>query len=225
MYSIPEVVLVLIACWSAKGGSGTTVVAAALAAVLARSSPTGAVLVDLAGDVPAVLGVPEPKGPGVADWLAAGAAVPSDALGRLELPAGDGLSFVPMGGALPDAPGRGEVLSALLAADGRPTVVDCGSSPTGTGLAVAATAAHSLLVLRPCYLALRRAVASPVRPSGVVLVEEEGRAIGRRDIEGALGVPVRAVVAHHVRIARAVDAGLLVGRLPASLERSLRRVA
>ena len=36
----------LVACWSAKGGSGTTVVAAALAAVLARSSSSGAVLVD-----------------------------------------------------------------------------------------------------------------------------------------------------------------------------------
>src|SRR5438552_253681 len=71
---------VLIALWSAKGGSGTTVVAAALATVLARSSPGGAVLVDLAGDVPGALGVAEPPGYGVADWLAAGPSVPEDAL-------------------------------------------------------------------------------------------------------------------------------------------------
>jgi hypothetical protein len=216
---------VLVACWSAKGGSGTTVVAAALAAVLARSSSSGAVLVDLAGDVPAVLGLPEPDGPGVAGWLAAGAAVPPDALGRLEVPAVDGLTVLPQGGLLPEAPGRGEVLAALLAADARPCVVDCGSAPVGPRLAVAAAAAHSLLVLRPCYLALRRAVASPIRPSAAILVEEGGRSIGRRDVEAALGVPVRAVVAHDPKIARAVDAGLLAGRLPGVLQRPLRHVA
>jgi hypothetical protein len=216
---------VLVSCWSAKGGSGTTVVAAALAAVLARTSPAGAVLADLAGDVPAVLGLPEPTGPGLAEWLAAGPSVPPDALGRLEVAAGGGLAVVPRGGPLPDAPGRGEVLAALLAADARPCVADCGSEPSGARLAVAAAAVHSLLVLRPCYLALRRAVASPVRPSGVILVEEAGRSIGRRDVEAALGVPVRAVVAHDAKIARAVDAGLLAGRLPGLLQRPLRHVA
>ena len=52
-------------CWAAKGGSGTTVVAAAMA--IAATTPT--LLIDLAGDVPAVLGIPEPDGPGVFDWL------------------------------------------------------------------------------------------------------------------------------------------------------------
>ena len=214
----------LIACWSAKGGSGTTVVAAALATVLARSS-TGAVLADLAGDVPAVLGLPEPAGPGIAQWLAAGEVVPADGLSRLEVPASGGLTVLPAGGALPEAPGRGEVLAALLAADARPVVADCGCAPGGARLALAAAAGQSLLVLRPCYLALRRAVASPLRPSGVVLIEEDGRAISKRDVEAALGVPVRAVVAHDKRIARAVDAGLLSARVPALLQRSLRAVA
>jgi hypothetical protein len=117
------------------------------------------------------------------------------------------------------------VLAALLGADDRMVVVDCGSAPSGAALAVAAAASHSLLVLRPCFLSLRRAVASPVRPSGVVFVEEEGRSIGRSDVEDALGVPVRAVVPIHPRVARAVDAGLLLGRLPSGLERALRRVA
>ena len=55
-------------CWSAKGGSGTTVVSAALALVLSQSRP--ALLVDLAGDLPATLGIAEPTGPRVLDWLA-----------------------------------------------------------------------------------------------------------------------------------------------------------
>jgi hypothetical protein len=186
------------------------------------------VLADLAGDGPAVLGRPEPTGLGLADWLAAGASVPADALGRLEIPVGEGLTLLPRGsGSVDDVgvDGRAEVLTALLATDARPVVVDCGASPRGARLAVAAGAGRSLLVLRPCAVALRRALAAPIRPSAVVLVDEPGRAIGRREIEAALGVPVRAVIGHHQRIARAVDAGLLTGRLPAALQRSLRHVA
>ncbi|MGD9796657.1 MAG: hypothetical protein AB7H43_11355 [Acidimicrobiia bacterium] len=211
----------LVACWAAKGGSGTTVVSVALATVLARGSTAGALLVDLDGDVPAVLGIAEPAGPGVAGWLAAGAAVPHDALARLELAFDDGLALLPAGGDLPPDGDRGEVLAAVLAVDPRPVVVDCGTDPTGARLAVAAAAGRSLLVLRPCYLALRRALAAPLRPSGVVLVDEPGRALGADDVGAALGVPVRAVVRCEPRIARAVDAGLLASRLPGSLVRAL----
>lgn len=214
----------LVACWSAKGGSGTTVVSIALATVLARrSSGTGAVLADLAGDAPAALGLPEPVGPGLTDWLAAGDDVPADALGRLEVDAGP-FRLLPRGSASVVGD-RGDVLAALLAADPRPVVADCGTSPSGAALAVAAGATHSFLVLRPCYLALRRAVAAPLRPSGVVLVDEPHRSLCAADVEAALDVPVRAVVPVHESIARAVDAGLLGARLPRGLERAVRRAA
>lgn len=214
----------LVACWSVKGGSGTTVVAAGLAMVLARSSPpgTGALAVDLAGDLPAVLGLPEPEGPGVVAWLAAGDDVEHDALSRLEVEVGDGLRLVPRGTGVLGA--GGERLAVALGGP-RPAVVDCGSTETPTGLAMAASATVSLLVLRPCYLALRRAVAAPLRPSGVVLVTEPGRALRRRDVEEALGVPVRAEVAWDAAVARSVDAGLLGQRVPRGLERALRRAS
>src|SRR5690349_10048610 len=52
---------VLTACWSVKGGSGTTVVAASLVlAALAADRP--AVAVDFAGDLPLTLGMPETMG-------------------------------------------------------------------------------------------------------------------------------------------------------------------
>ncbi|MBW8824913.1 MAG: hypothetical protein JF603_00980 [Acidobacteria bacterium] len=218
-------VAMLVACWGAKGGSGTTVVAAALATLLARAQGA-ALVVDLDGDLPGVLGLPEPDGPGIAEWLAAGEGVPPDALGRLEVRVTAGLALLPAG-----APGqwavegRGDVLAALLAADPRPVVVDCGSQPVGHRLAVAAAAAHSLLVLRPCALALRRAQRSPLRPSGVVLIDEDGRALGPDDIEAALGVPIRAIVPWARSIARAADGGLLAGRLPGGLARALRKAA
>lgn len=215
----------LVACWSVKGGSGTTVVSVALACVLARSSPSGALLADLAGDVPAVVGLPEPEGPGVADWLAAGEDVPADALSRLEIQGPAGLRVLPAGAAPALSAGRGEILAAVLAADGRPVVADCGCGPPEPALSLVASATASLLVLRPCYLALRQALAAPIRPSGVVLVAEPGRALGRTDVEDALGVPVRAVVAVDPGVARAVDAGLLPRRLPRGLARALRHAA
>ena len=215
----------LVACWSAKGGSGTTVVSVALATLLARSSPGGALLADLAGDAPAVLGLPKPEGPGLHEWLGAGDGVPVDALGRLEIDAGARLRLLPADRPGGGDEGRGEVLAALLGADSRPVVVDCGSFPTGPALTVAASASLSLLVLRPCYLALRRALVAPLRPSGVILVVDPGRSLGRDDVEDVLGVPVRAVIAVDPHVARAVDAGVFPGRLPRSLERALRHVA
>lgn len=213
----------LIACWSVKGGSGTTVVAAGLSVLLARSAAAGAVAVDLAGDLPSVLGMVDPAGPGVADWLAAEDDLGPDALARLERQAAPGLAVVPRGHASLHG-SSGDRLAAALAGP-RHAVVDCGSTAEPVGLDVAAAASLSLLVLRPCFLALRKAVASPIRPSGVILITEPGRALGRHDVEQTLGVPVRAEVAWEPAIARCVDAGLLGGRVPRSLERALRKAS
>src|SRR5436305_1462889 len=114
-----------VACWSVKGGSGTTVVSAALALSIAATG-RDALLVDLAGDLPAALGIPEPDGPGLADWLGAGPGVPPDALSRLEVDAGPSLALLATGGVLPDAPKRAEELAATLAVDGRAVIADCG---------------------------------------------------------------------------------------------------
>ena len=225
----------LIACWSPKGGSGTTVVACGLALTLAARSATtaaGVLVADLAGDVPAVLGLPSTSGPGLNDWLAAGADVPVDALSRLEVEASPGVRLLPWAGEVGPGPTadaaqgrRGEVLATVLAADSRAVVADCGPASSGAGLALAAGANLSLLVLRPCYLALRRALAAPLRPSGVILVTEPGRAVTRHDVEDVLGVPVRAQVEYDPAVSRAVDAGLLATRVPRGLERALRAAA
>jgi hypothetical protein len=219
---------VFAACWSVKGGSGTTVVAASLALVLARAE-AGALLVDLAGDAPAVLGVAEPAGPGLTDWLAAGSGVPSDGLSRLEVGVVAGLDLLPRGTGEVAPPARVEVLAGLLASDERSVVVDCGTLPPGVdrfveGIdALAAAAPHSFLVTRACYLSLRRLVAGSMRPTAVVLVTEAGRALGRADVEDVVGVPVVAEVPLDPAVARAVDAGLLATRLPRALERALGR--
>jgi MinD-like ATPase involved in chromosome partitioning or flagellar assembly len=212
----------LITCWSPKGGAGTTVVAAALARLASARHEDGALLVDLAGDAPAVLGLREPEGPGLAGWLAVGEA-PVDALDRLEVPAAAGLALLARGSG-PLATGRGPVLAALLAADPRRVIADCGTAPQGPAADVVAVGDRSLLVTRPCFVALRRALAAPLRPTGVVLVDEPSRSLTRADVEAALGVPVVAVVQVDPAVARAVDAGLLASRLPRTLARELRDV-
>ncbi len=215
----------LLSCWALKGGVGTTVVTAALGLTLTRAGHD-VLLVDLAGDLPAALGLPEPDGPGLTDWLAAGDDVPADGLGRLELSAGPGLAVLPRGGG-PLAPTvRVEALVGALDTR-RSVVVDCGvlDGVEADRTVVAARATHSLLVTRACYLALRRASDPPLRPSGVVLVTEPGRALDRSDVEHVVGAPVRAEIAVDPAVARAVDAGLLASRLPRGLERALRHAA
>jgi hypothetical protein len=213
----------LVACWSVKGGVGTTVVAASLALLLARRVGPGVVLADLAGDGPAVLGLPEPDSPGLAGWLAAGDDVPADGLARLEVEASPSLALLPRGPG-PLLPDRAAVLASLLDRGPRPVVVDCGTTER-VAAAVVAGAQRSILVIRPCYLALRRAMASPLRPSEVVMIREPGRTLSRHDVESAVGAPVRVEIDADPAVARAVDSGLMAGRLPRSLERGLRHAA
>lgn len=214
----------LVACWSSKGGAGTTVVASALALLLARRDPLGSLLVDVQGDVPAALGVAEPTGPGLAEWLRAGRAVPADGLHRVEVATSEGVAVLPRGSG-PLEPARADSLVALLAGDARPVVVDCGTLTEAVATAIAAAATRSLLVTRPCFLSLRRAMAAPLRPSEVVLVSEPGRSLSRVDVEECLGAPVVAEVALDPAVARAVDAGLLAVRLPRGFARDLGRAA
>jgi hypothetical protein len=216
---------VLTCCWSAKGGSGTTVVAAALA-LLAASSPAGALLVDMAGDAPAALGLPPAAPPGARDWLTADPPAEAEALDHLRLTAAPGLNVIPsgVGGRASPPAGRVDVLARALAERDETVVVDAGVL-TDTLRPLAVRAQASLLVMRPCYLALRRAATLPVRPTGIVLVCEPGRALGRREIEEAVGARVLAEVDVEPTIARAVDAGLLASRLPRGLSRPLRRAA
>jgi len=223
--------MTMVSCWSAKGGSGTTVVAIALATMRGRESEHGSLLVDLAGDCPSAMGLPEPTGPGLTEWLAAGAEVPADALGRIEHQVSEHVALLATGRGAVEGVDRARSLLDLLAAEPRDVVLDLGRIVAATGTVseveavLAAGASQSLLVTRPCFLSLRRALASPIRPTGIVLVTEEGRALGRREVEDIIGVPVVAEVPIESSVARAVDAGTLSMRMPRGLERSLRHAA
>jgi hypothetical protein len=219
----------LVCFWSPKGGSGTSVIAATAALVLAREG--SARIADLAGDLPAVLGLATDPEQGLRDWLRIGAEAPTDALDRLALDAGRGLTLLPAGaGDVASAsPEAGAALAVALRADPRPTVVDVGvlhaqSHPALHALVEVADA--HVIVVRGCYLALRRAVRIDLtaRASGAVYVEEVGRSLGVRDIANVLGVPVLACVGVRASTSRAIDAGVLPTRLPDALARPVREV-
>ncbi len=184
----------LLTLWSPKGGSGTSVFAAACALVLARGP--GARLVDLGGDQPAIFGLGAEPGTGVADWLEAGPGAPSDALDRLAIEAAPGVALIPAGdppAALSPRPEAeaGAALAVALRDGPVPTLVDAGTAEAPAARALLEVSDVTLVVVRGCYLTLRRSVRHPAlgRASGLIVVEEPGRAIGAREIADVLGPP------------------------------------
>lgn len=216
----------LISMWSLKGGQGTSVTAAlaALRASHERNEPVR--LVDLGRDQGAVFGASEVGGAGLARWTQSD--LGTDALERELEELSPNLSLLPRG-SLPLNPRRADELVEWLKQDDTTTVVDVGNLGCDQAEDFADSVHHriiaasdqSILVTRACYLALRRTVASPVRPTGVVLVTEAGRALTRSDCERAIGAPVVATVAVDPDTARAVDAGMLRTRVPNQALKSL----
>lgn len=204
-------------CWGAKGGSGVTTVAAALA--LSRRRPT--VLLDLDGDAALAIGLGDDGGPMLDDWFESDA--PPDRIMRLARHVRDDVQLVPTRRRIDREHARWADLARSAAALAPDVVVDAGTGePPGVLQAVADL---SLLVIRPCYLALSRAQRMATRPHGVVLVTEPGRALGPDDVTAAIGVPVVAELPYDPKVARAVDSGLGVSRLPATCLRRLRNAA
>lgn len=127
----------------------------------------------------------------------------------------------------------GDALEAILGTPpgGGPAVpglvLGGAGDPEGFDLVVydgAGEGGTTLLVTRPCYLALRRAVRASVRAAGVVVVEEPGRALGVAEVAEVTGLPVVATIPVTAAVARAVDAGVLGLRLPRRLAAGADRI-
>lgn len=192
-----------VAVWSPKGGCGASVVAAAIASVLARSDPVR--ILDCAGDQPAYFGLPD-----------------------VERRGNDADPFVPVS----VAPGielvcvrPSDYVREFGLEDAESLVVDLGAGIDAGADELCDRADTVLMVVRGCYVALRRAVQHPLLrvTDGVVLVDEPGRALSASDVADVLALPVVATIPAHESIARAADAGVLAYRCPELLTRPLRR--
>jgi cellulose biosynthesis protein BcsQ len=218
-------VTVLVTLWSPKGGSGTSVVAATIASVLARHH-RDVRLVDLVGDQPPICGTARPHGRGIGDWLGAGPTTPASAIESFTIDTPGAFSLVPAGNTDPAraAGAAGAALAVVLRDDTRITVLDAGLALAPAALSLVELADLSLVVVRPCMLALERL---QVRheltraTSGIVLVDEPHRTLRVRDVADIARLPVLGVVPCIPEIARTVDAGLLMRRAPDQLFRPI----
>lgn len=202
----------LVICSSVKGGSGTSVVAASLAiTALLLHADTNSLIVDLAGDQPAVLGLPEPEH-GLTDWTTRRSDLRFHDLAEIH----DRLHVVGRGrGDLPSEGHamwehlRDELLQRSRAGD--TVVVDAGRGHLPGDFE---NEALRLLVIQPCYVALKRCVELRPAVDGVVVVCPPDRVLTVSDVATVAELPVLAQVPMHPDVARRVDAGLLRSRLP-----------
>ena len=200
---------------SPKGGSGTSVVAASLAIVSSSSSPT--LLVDLAGDQAAILGMPEPP-IGLSDWANGMTYREFDEIVSL---CHDNLYLAPTGTfdfETLNANAWDKLLRALSLkhSEGCNIIVDLGRADIPLALRKIVDTCY--LVTRPCYLALRRAVDLETAFSGVIVVNEPDRVLTSRDVESVLKLKCVAEIPYTSEISRRVDSGLLKSRVPMTLQ-------
>ena len=216
----------LVSFWSVKGGTGVTSVTT-MAAAAALRSHREVVLVDLCGELDGFVGDGAGR-PGLADIAGVSARGLDDLVSR----DGSGLSVLHRGRGRFGESAAGDLLRWVEFAESRPGVepvvlVDAGvmafgddSASWSTRSEIVASSDQSVLVMRPCFLAHRRALEMSnaadwwVSPDSVVCVNEPGRALSTEDIEQLLGVPVVAEVPVVPEMARAIDTGALLSSTP-----------
>ncbi len=215
----------LVTLWSPKGGTGTSVAAAALASVLARHH-RHVRLVDLCGDQPAICASRCHGERGAADWLLAGPTTPASAIDAFTVDDVGRFALVPSGTAdVHDARDEaGAALAVVLRDSPWVSVVDAGLASAPAVVPLVELADLSLIVVRPCFLALTRAARREAlvrATSGVLMIDEPHRALGARDIAAIIELPVLGTVAYSPEVARAIDAGVVLRRAPEALFRPL----
>jgi len=80
------------------------------------------------------------------------------------------------------------------------------------------------VVRGPSYIAAKRLSEHPTKPDGLILVAEPGRALSIDDLAQATGTPVVASIAVDPSIARAIDAGLILSRIPSAVTTQFKRL-
>jgi len=204
--------MTVIALWSMKGGVGVTTTAALVAAEAANQA-NNVIVVDLAGDVAAAFGqsiAPEPIDR--ADWF-------DNPTGQLDsLSPQASIRFAAIDTPTPDEDDDGSGLAGRcgwvidqLRAAADVVVVDCGNQrepdqPTPAyelAQQVIEAADVSWVVVRPCYLAIRRSIGADA--DGVVLVHDADYGYRASDITEALKLPM-------VVNLQAINAGTILTR-------------
>ena len=234
--------------WSPKGGSGTSTIAAATALRLGSPSDATEsddidgsdvitrqgtamqiddeppsdrpiMLIDLCGDMPTLLGINyqidiDGTQAGISDLGGDSAAAEHTAIkvtpNTWLLPAGTR-------DPLEDTEGVQKIIADL--GDKYDVVVDGGLDPKLLRQRMVGTGRKPVCVVANCYMALSKAQHIPGPYEHVVVIQEDGRALRVRDVAAALDAQTVEPVDRDPRISRAIDAGTIVGLLPAPLRK------
>ena len=183
----------------------------------ARPRAAAARLADLDGDQPPMLGLAADPATGLRDWLrSASRRRPTRSTGWPSTVA-PGLTLLPAGppALAAVAPEAGAALGVALRERPdrrRSSTSACRRHPARRGVARGGRRERRRAARLLPRAAPRGAHArSTAGATGAVLVEEPGRALGRREVADVLGVPVLATVPVRSSIARVVDAGVFAG--------------
>ena len=193
---------------------------AAASAIRLANEGNEVLLVDLEGDQPALIGmIASPsEDVGFGNWLRDEAGD----WGQLESCCEDvapGLQMLRRGDMDDDASSTHIAETLARLSEARHVVVDGGRDHRGVRMEVDGQSGYAVTVMRACYLALSRAQYTPGPYERTILVEEPGRALRDRDVSAALGSSHIEKVAWDPRVGRSIDAGTIVGNLPAPLRR------
>lgn len=201
---------------SVRGGVGTSVVSAAIAVLAARDQSRPTYLVDLTGDQTDIFGLAQAD-IGLDDWTTRA----DRRLTDLAVDIDPQLRLVPSRTALDSTESLDGLVTALeQRRHDAHIVIDAGRLDLSDSFRELRPT--HLLVIRPCYLALRATVSSSRNWDGLVVVRPPDRVLTTRDVVNVTGLPAIAEVDMSADVARAVDAGVFGSRLPSGLERSLR---
>lgn len=201
---------------SVRGGVGTSVVSAAIAVLAARDQSRPTYLVDLTGDQTDIFGLAQAD-IGLDDWTTRA----DRRLTDLAVDIDPQLRLVPSRTALDSTESLDGLVTALeQRRHDAHVVIDAGRLDLSDSFRELRPT--HLLVIRPCYLALRATVSSSRNWDGLVVVRPPDRVLTTRDVVNVTGLPAIAEVDMSADVARAVDAGVFGSRLPSGLERSLR---
>ncbi|MFZ4515603.1 MAG: hypothetical protein ACOYN3_04760 [Acidimicrobiia bacterium] len=204
----------LITVWSPKHGSGVSTIAAALA--IAADRPVR--LVDLDEDQSAIFGMAcDPIG-GLHEELTASS---GEAVWSHAFHVAPHVMLLSRGARAIDALDNAALARHVRAwqVSDELHIVDAGSADTGAAHACIDGADISLVVLRPCYLALRRAVrhGRVAESDGLIVIEDPDRPLRAREVADVVQRPILGRVPVRAAIARAIDAGVFSTRFPAEL--------
>jgi len=174
----------------ARGGQGTSTVAATLAVLAAGHGPTLLRSDDPAATA-ALVGVPLALDD---EWIDV---CPNLTYVATSAPAAAGASY-----------------DTVVIDGGRAPVRPSDRQEPSGGPADPQDGVERYAVLRgPCYVALATLVTSGVAYDGVIVVTEPNRSLSERDVTDVLGIPVVATIPLDPAVARSIDAGIFVSRL------------